>query len=457
MATFIFDIGKTNAKAVLLDEQGDTLWSDQCANHSLAAPPYPHVNLERLWNFLVASLRRANRSQAVTAINVSTHGACAVLLDETDALLFPVMDYEFTGLDLNPSSYRNLRPAFHDSFSPELPQGLNLGRQLHWLRGQYPEQFGRLRTLLLFPQYWVWRLCGLKLAEVTSLGCHTDLWLPARGEYSPLVDALGIRHALPPLARAIDCVASSGDALQALTGIAPGCRIFAGVHDSNASFARYLAADLEKPFTGISTGTWFVAMTSGGDWPGLDAGRDTLANVNVLGEPVPCARFMGGREFATVLAQAGGSLVQRAPGIADLQREIDQSCLALPGHAPGTGPFPRASGRIVGQPAHGRALATLYLALMIDTELALLDARGQVILGSSADKYPLLVELLAQLRPQQTFRVAGTEASTVLGAWQLTRWGEALPAALQVFQPVAPATLRGLQAYARQWRALAGA
>jgi hypothetical protein len=33
----------------------------------------------------------------------------------------------------------------------------------------------------------------------------------------------------------------------------------------------------------------------------LQAGRDMLGNVSVLGQPTPTARFMGGREFSILL------------------------------------------------------------------------------------------------------------------------------------------------------------
>ena len=28
----------------------------------------------------------------------------------------------------------------------------------------------------MYPQYWAYRLTGVLANEVTSLGCHTDLW-----------------------------------------------------------------------------------------------------------------------------------------------------------------------------------------------------------------------------------------------------------------------------------------
>ena len=55
-------------------------------------------------------------------------------------------------------------------------------------------------------------------------------------------------------------------------------------------------------FPVVSTGTWVIAMTVGGDKVALDPSRDTLVNVNGLGEPVPSARFMGGREYEIIRA-----------------------------------------------------------------------------------------------------------------------------------------------------------
>ena len=87
----------------------------------------------------------------------------------------------------------------------------------------------------------------------------------------------------------------------AATGIRPDCPVLCGLHDSNASLnaARGFPEVAGAPFSLISTGTWFVTFQSGGG--GRRASirtRDTLANVDVEGRPVPSARFMGGREYA---------------------------------------------------------------------------------------------------------------------------------------------------------------
>ena len=78
----------------------------------------------------------------------------------------------------------------------------------------------------------------------------------------------------------------------------PGPVVVAGgLHDSNASLVPHLI-DRKPPFTVLSTGTWAISFGVGATPRALDESRDTLANINIFGEPVPAARFKGGREFS---------------------------------------------------------------------------------------------------------------------------------------------------------------
>ena len=82
------------------------------------------------------------------------------------------------------------------------------------------------------------------------------------------------------------------------TGLSADVRIICGAHDSNAALVPHLLSRRE-PFTVVSTGTWVIIMAVGGKGQ-LDPNADMLANVDVRGEPVPTARFMGGREYAVL-------------------------------------------------------------------------------------------------------------------------------------------------------------
>jgi len=453
--SLIIDIGKTTVKCHLLDHAGESLASSNLANTVVASSPYPHFDTERIWGWLLNTISRLDNPRAIGAINVTTHGACAALLDKDGELALPVLDYEHTGPQEFSGEYATIRPDFEQTFSPDLPAGLNLGRQLYWQKKRFREQFETVQQILLYPQYWVWRLSDVAVTELTSLGCHTDLWLPQEQRLSSLATTLGIDNAFPPTIPAYQAAGKIKPEIAGATGLSRDCEVYAGVHDSNSSVARYLYSAPQRDFTVISTGTWIVTMSVNGSTEGLREDQDTLANVSVLGAPLPSARFMGGREFDT-LCQLTCANASDTETPQDIETLIRSGVFALPSFADTGGPFNHKAGEIIGQPHSGRGLATLYLALMIDYELELLGARGDVIFGSFSHKNPLLCQLLAQLRPQQRILLSGDTASTVKGAWCLTRWTLPPPPQLGRFDIAAPTRLNGLRDYRGEWRRRCG-
>ena len=189
----IIDIGKTNAKVVIVDARtGAEVAVRKTANIVLAGPPYPHFDTERLWTFILDTLAEFAGHPGFDALSITTHGASAALLDDKGALALPVLDYEYVYPDEVNRAYDLLRPNFDESFSPRLTGGLNLGAQFHFQRDRFPQEFARVSTILTLPQYWAFRLTGVAANEKTSLGCHTDLWRPFADSYSALVARLDI-------------------------------------------------------------------------------------------------------------------------------------------------------------------------------------------------------------------------------------------------------------------------
>ena len=110
-----------------------------------------------------------------------------------------------TGRSSSAADYDAARPPFAETGTPRLPIGLNLGAQLFWQAAGISRQNSpRVARILMYPQYWAYRLTGVLANEVTSLGCHTDLWNSAPGDFSTLVDRQGWRQLMPPLRRASD-------------------------------------------------------------------------------------------------------------------------------------------------------------------------------------------------------------------------------------------------------------
>lgn len=453
-ATIVLDIGKTNCKLSLLDGAGHLLADERCPNAIAEGGLfYPHHDTTRIWAWMLDVMGRFAKLARVGAIVPVTHGATAALIkaDAPDGLALPVLDYEFKLPAEFEVSYRAQRPRFAETCSPALPAGLNLGRQIAWLEASFPTEFGRATQILMYPQYWAWRLCGVAASEVTSLGCHTDLWNPSRRDYSSLVETMGWAPLLPPLRDAWAPLGPLLPELVAATGLPADCQIICGIHDSNASLLRYLVGQPDgQARTVLSTGTWLIAASIGGSTGGLDEHQDMLTNTNALGAPVPCMRFMGGREYASL---AGPELAPCSE--AELAKLIAQQTFALPCFAESGGPFAGREGQIIGPapatPAERSALATLYAVLMTDHCLSALGAHSPVVVEGSFTANRFFGPLLVALRPGQPVAVSDDSSGTTAGGWMLARWGQSPVASETAVQAL---ELAGWQDYRRQWQAL---
>ena len=444
-ATIVLDIGKTNVKLTLLDADGTTLAAQRMPNAIAVGGPYPHHDTERIWRWMLATCAIFSRLATVGAIVPVTHGATAALID-ADGLLLPILDYESALPEQIDALYGAVRPSFSQTYSPALPAGLNLGRQLVWLSNNFPAEFARAECILMYPQYWAWRLCGVAASEVTSLGCHTDLWQPVTQQYSSLVERMGWREMFPPMQLAWKPLGLLRAGLANATGLPADCKVLCGIHDSNASLLRYLGTGAG---TVLSSGTWLIAAAFGTPLGQLDEQSDMLANVNVLGEPVACMRFMGGREFSHL---AGEAPVVCTP--ADIAHLIARGTCALPCFAESGGPFSGMTAAITGPaPASSQekyALATLYCALMTDYCLDALAATGPVVIEGSFTGNPHFAALIAALRPAHTVSESDDGSGTTCGGWLLHHWGRSLraPASAAI-----PSNIAGLQQYRSRWRA----
>jgi L-fuculokinase len=445
-ATLVLDIGKTNVKLSLIDANGATLAEQRRANTILLGGKYPHHDTEGIWDWLLAAMRAFGRIAKVGAIVPVTHGATAALINQ-HGLVLPVLDYESKLPEQSNALYAEARPPYDQTCSPALPAGLNLGRQLAWQASAFPEEFARAHHILMYPQYWAWRLSGVVAGEVTSLGCHTDLWRPKAQRYSSLVAHMGWQDLFPPLRGAGAALGPLLPALVELTGLPADCQVLCGIHDSNASLLRYLGG---KVGTVLSSGTWLIAASFGTPLETLDEQADMLANTNALGQPVACMRFMGGREFA-VLAGADAKVC----ALADLQALIGLGSFALPCFADSGGPFSGRAGKIVGaapRTAEERyALATLYCVLMTDYCLDKLKAAGAVAVEGSFTGNPHFAPLLAALRPGRQVLVSDDASGTTCGGWMLHRGDDAPALDAAAADPL---NLPGLAAYRDRWLAL---
>ena len=448
----VIDIGKTTSRLSVFDA-GQVRWAEETPTPAATTDGrYPAVDVDAIWAWLESALRRAARAHAITAVIPVGHGATAALLDADGRLAAPVMDYEADIPEPLSAAYTAARPTFEETGSPDLPAGLNLGRQLAWL-----EALGvldRTATIVPYPQYWAARLCGVAASDVSSLGCHTDLWAPHRADFSSLAVARGWAAKVAPVRPAVAVLGPILPSIATRTGLPERCRVHCGAHDSNAALAAVTAIERRPAGAApvvITTGTWSIAFAPGRPADRLDPDRDTLVNVGVDGTLIPSARFMGGREFAAVCG------TDPAPATwQDLSAAIARQAMATPGFTGTGGPFPGHEGRLIGvDPADAaarRAVAHLYLALMWDTMLGLIapgEAEAEVIIEGPAAT-PVLAGLLAALRPSAAVHIAPAGLSPSLGGAILAGHGPGQ--AMRPEQVTGPAALSGLAEYRANWR-----
>jgi L-fuculokinase len=444
----VFDIGKTNIKLVVFDRGGAILAERSAPNAPLAPDPtWPYLRLDtgRAWAFLIGALKELGARFPIEAISIAAHGAAGVLVTEEGEAL-PAVDYEF---DIDPAiaaEYDKVRPPFEETFSPNLPRGLNLGRQIYYLQRTFPAEFAAARAFLGYPQYWSWRLSGVPATEFTSMGSHTDLWRPMEGRHSSMIDQLGWRRLFPPLRKAWEALGPLKPEVAAATNLAANVRVICGAHDSNASLVPHLMSRRD-PFTVISTGTWVIIMAVGGKGR-LDPKADMLANVDVRGVPVPTARFMGGREFAILAGEKPADADE-----ADVAGVLASGALALPAFSDQGGPFGARKGRIQGgtpaTPEARTALATLYAALVTAHVLERLEAPGDLIVEGGFTRSPAFAAVLAGLLPARRVVIAPAAAGAAAGAALLAHWGEPHPPPR--LEPARAWVLPGLKAYQERW------
>lgn len=448
----VLDVGKSNTKLSLVEASGAVTAVRSRANAVRHERGLRVLDTDAIEAWAIARLGEFAREREIGAIVPVAHGATAALV-EGDSLAAPVLDYEFEPPAQVVAAYRAQRDPFARALSPALPQGLNLGVQLFWQEQLYPEQWPKRAQALLWPQYWAWRLSGVCASEVTSLGCHTDLWYPLERGYSDLARHRGWDRRFPPIFRADAPLGTVRPDIADAMALPRNCEVLCGIHDSNASLvaARAMKAVRGTPFTLVSTGTWFVALQSGANRiPVLDAERDTLANVDIDANPTASARFMGGREYEALCGNALGTMA----AVADAERLVARGAFALPSFVEGCGPFPRRRARIEGKlqgPVERASLASLYLALMTDTCLDLIAAEGPVLIEGRFANDAVFASALASLRPSCPVFRCSVGDGIALGAACLNWPDLALDAAERV--PSLPFDLAG---YRQRWRAALG-
>ena len=431
-ASIVIDIGKTLSKVSLWSKGGQMLDRQVRPNEKCTLDSILRLDAKGIGRWLLEALARYSDAHVSRIVTVG-HGAgvCALVDGETEknALAFSPLDYEQALPHAVMTAYMSHRDPFAQTGSPALPDGLNIGSQLYWLDQIYPDEMAKA-TLVPWAQYWTWFLTGEAVSEVTSLGCHSDLWNPEASDFSRLAKCRGWADRFAPIRRAGEVVGLLKPGIAAATGLSPNVEVVAGLHDSNAALlaARSFSQIADNEATVLSTGTWFVAMRLPAepvDTSTLPEGRDCLVNVDVHGRAVPSARFMGGREIETLIeldtrridiTPDQPALLEAVPKVLENERII------LPTLLRGFGPYAQAQFDWINRPDdwfERRAAACLYAALMINTSLDLIGTKDRLLVEGRFAEAEVFIRALASLRPNMAVYRANAHNDVSFGALRL--------------------------------------
>ncbi|RYF99366.1 MAG: carbohydrate kinase [Chitinophagaceae bacterium] len=291
----VFDVGKTNKKLLLFNEQYRLV-----EEYSIQLPEtidedgFPCEDVHALTNWLISSLEELSLDTRyrLRALNFTSYGASFVHLDKSGEPLGALRNY----LKPYPEELRN---RFYQKYGGEeevsritaspVLGNLNSGMQLYQLAQQSPEIFSKIAYSLHLPQYLAFVLSGRYATDITSVGCHTNLWDFTNNQYHHWVGIEGLSVKFAPLKKGNDLINDP-----AKTGQPP---IGVGLHDSSAALIPYLR-QFQKPFLLISTGTWCISMNPFNDTPLTkdELTNDCLCYLTYTGDPVKSSRLFAGNE-----------------------------------------------------------------------------------------------------------------------------------------------------------------
>lgn len=448
----VVDVGYTNTKAILFSADLKVIAERKIASVHRDGPDYKIIDAEPVFEFLKQALPELDAILPVDVIVPSAHGACLAVLKADGELALPVMDYASEPPADIVAAYRKIEPSFSEVYCTLLPMALTHGLQLFWQQHLKPVDFSKIKTILPWIQYISFRLSGVTASEISSMACQSQLINVNTAGPSYLAQMQGWAEHYAPLRKAWERLGLLQNSFQGTDFMGKG-QVLAGVHDSSANYLRYLAAG-HSDFTLLSTGTWVIAFNQGADIGKLDHSRDTNTNTDILGRPVACSRFFGGKELEVLSAGASADLAS----LEDIQRLIDQKTFALPSFSNSGGPIPHTGnkGCIVGAPLEDNSerasMAALYCALMVAAQLEAVASTNHIIVDGPFSKHTVFLAVLAALRPNQLLSASDIRDGTTAGAACLALMeGPVLPNLSLALSSVAPATLEGLNLYQREW------
>lgn len=395
----IFDIGKTNKKCFVFDEDYRIVFekSEQLPETTDEdGDPCEDVNLlaDWVWNTFLDILE--DERFMISGVNFTTYGASFVCVGENGKPVLPLYNY------LKPFP-ENLQKQFFDEYSGEGKMSLetaspslgslNSGLQLYRLKHQKPADFQKIKYALHLPQYIASLISGQYFSDITSIGCHTMLWDFQENGYHEWVKREGLISKLAPI-RDFDSAEWVPIPIS-LGGNYHAFYVSIGLHDSSAALIPYLAS-FQEPFVLISTGTWNISLNpfNHARLTTEELAQDCLCYLTFQGKPVKASRLFAGHEHEQAVERIAA------------QHGVSEDFY------------------LTNQLSENWGLSESYLDLMyqlaekqaVSTKLILTKNTRKIFVDGGFSKNEIFMNLLARAFPEKEVFAAEIPQATALGA-----------------------------------------
>jgi len=420
----IFDIGKTNKKFFLINEYYKIVLERTTSFPETVdddGDPCEDVALLQRWVKELLHEILSQKKFDIRAINFSTYGASFVHIDHDGKVTAPLCNY----LKDFPEDLKQEFYAKHggeekiaaETASPVLGN-LNSGMQLFRIKQRKPELFDRIKYSLHLPQFLNYLVTGNFYSDITSIGCHTQLWNFDKQDYHQWVYEEGIDRILAPIFPSDKVTETEIDGHNYQVGT--------GLHDSSAALIPYLA-NFAEPFVLISTGTWCISLNpfNNNVLTPEELSKDCLCYMEYHGRPVKASRLFAGNEHEQQTRRMAEHFNKPNDYFKKVKYNPDFVAPAAPAVA-------GDENQLLKQSAFGsRELSTFktyedaYHCLIADimvqqktsTQMAIQDTKvKRIFVDGGFSKNPVYMNLLAKAFPLFEVYAASVAQATAIGA-----------------------------------------
>src|SRR5579871_2243212 len=416
-AIAVFDIGKTNKKLLLFNEDYDVVFERSLQFDEIKdEDEFPCENVAALTAWIKSSVGEVLTLEDVeiNTINFSAYGASFVHVDEKENPVTPLYNY------LKPFP-EELQKKFYADYGGEINfskttaspvlGNLNSGLQLYRLKYERPDLFNKIHCSLHLPQYISSILTKKNYSDITSIGCHTGLWDFTQKKYHEWVQK---ENVISKLAEIYPC--NHVEKAQWKNKL---LEIGIGMHDSSSALVPYLL-NFKEPFVLLSTGTWNISLNPFNEHPltAEELQNDCLCYLTHDNKPVKASRLFAGYEYELQVKRIAAHFNQQAEKYFSLPFDIN---LIEKNQKKDSHDLKIFSQRDLNEFAddvqvYYQLINDLINAQVFSTNLILNDKVSSVFVDGGFSKNSIFMHCLALAFPKQKIYAASVAQASALGA-----------------------------------------